>query len=133
MLGFSRHFADQEGSMPLLARRISSMAAAVAVLGFVAACAPNPPPGPGPGAGPESGGPPLEETGPVSPPPSGVTSFVTTGTLNFRSGPSMSAPVVGKIPGGTVIISTGNLSNDWWEVHWNGTTGWVYGRYLRPQ
>jgi hypothetical protein len=112
------------------ARRLLAMAGVVTLIAALAACAPLPPPGPG---GYPGGPPPMEESGPVRPPPPGVTSFATTGNLNIRSGPSITAAVIGVIPVGGLVITMGDYSNNWWQVNWNNTVGWVYGRYLRPQ
>ena len=49
--------------------------------------------------------------------------------LNFRSGPSTSYTVIGKLSEGTTftIISE---SNGWYKINYNGTTGYVDGNYV---
>lgn len=57
---------------------------------------------------------------------------VTTkgGTLNFRSSPSTSSKILGKIPNNTVlpIISA---QNGWYKVVWGKTVGYVSGSYFK--
>ncbi|MCD7844875.1 MAG: SH3 domain-containing protein [Oscillospiraceae bacterium] len=57
-----------------------------------------------------------------------------TGTINanyvrMRSGPSTSYSILGTYSSGTAMTVTGT-SGDWYEVSYNGTTGYVYSLYL---
>ncbi|MCD7748470.1 MAG: SH3 domain-containing protein [Oscillospiraceae bacterium] len=57
-----------------------------------------------------------------------------TGTINasyvrMRSGPSTSYSILGTYSSGTTMTVTGT-SGDWYEVSYNGVTGYVYSRYL---
>ncbi len=57
-----------------------------------------------------------------------------TGTINgtyvrMRSGPSTSYSILGTYNSGTTMTVTGT-SGDWYEVSYNGTTGYVYSLYL---
>jgi uncharacterized protein YgiM (DUF1202 family) len=57
-----------------------------------------------------------------------------TGTINatyvrMRSGPSTSHSILGTYNTGTVMTVTGS-SGDWYQVSYNGTTGYVYKAYL---
>lgn len=57
-----------------------------------------------------------------------------TGTINgtyvrMRSGPSTSYSILGTYNTGTTMAVTGT-SGDWYEVSYNGTTGYVYSLYL---
>ena len=59
----------------------------------------------------------------------------TTGTvrvsssLNVRSAANTGAPIVGRLSNGTQISILGN-SNGWYQISYNGTTGWVSGQYI---
>lgn len=48
--------------------------------------------------------------------------------VNMRSAPG--GDVVGGIPAGETATTTGNVSDDWVEVTYNGVTGWVFGDIL---
>ncbi|MCD8008448.1 MAG: SH3 domain-containing protein, partial [Clostridiales bacterium] len=57
-----------------------------------------------------------------------------TGTINgnyvrMRSGPSTSYSILGTYNSGTTMTVTGT-SGDWYQVSYNGTTGYVYSIYL---
>ncbi|MCD7769994.1 MAG: SH3 domain-containing protein [Oscillospiraceae bacterium] len=57
-----------------------------------------------------------------------------TGTINgnyvrMRSGPSTSYSILGTYNSGTTMTVTGT-SGDWYQVSYNGTTGYVYSLYL---
>ena len=77
------------------------------------------------------------------------------GALNVRRNPATNARIVGELPhnaenihilgeGCTPLIDQvaydnmtrrqriRTLANRWCRVSWNGQSGWVYGRYLRP-
>ena len=56
---------------------------------------------------------------------------VTTkdGPLNIRSGPGTSFKVLGKVPKGA-IVSSGEETNNWFKINYNGTEGWVNSNYL---
>ncbi len=50
----------------------------------------------------------------------------TDRVVNVRSGPGTAYPVVGKAqPGATYPIIGKNPQNDWWQIDFNGKTGWV--------
>ena len=55
--------------------------------------------------------------------------YVNTSSLNFRSGPSTSYSVIGKLSSGdkVEVIST---SNGWSKIKYNGQTGYVSSKYL---
>ncbi|HPQ97673.1 MAG: SH3 domain-containing protein [Thiothrix sp.] len=66
-----------------------------------------------------------------------VINVAQNDVLNMRSGPGTGYPVVASIPhNGRTLITTGKASsqgrNDWVEVVWAGSTGWVNERYLTP-
>ena len=60
---------------------------------------------------------------------SSATKYVNTTSLNFRSGPSTSYSIIGKLSSGTKVevIST---SNGWSKIKYNNKTGYVSSEYL---
>ncbi|MCC3863260.1 SH3 domain-containing protein [Terrisporobacter petrolearius] len=60
---------------------------------------------------------------------SSITKYVNTTSLNFRSGPSTSYSIIGKLSSGTKVevIST---SNGWSKIKYDGKTGYVSSKYL---
>jgi uncharacterized protein YgiM (DUF1202 family) len=65
---------------------------------------------------------------------SNTTTASGTGTINgtyvrMRSGPSTSHSILGTYNTGTTMTVTGT-SGDWYQVSYNGTTGYVYKAYL---
>ena len=60
---------------------------------------------------------------------SSATKYVNTTSLNFRSGPSTSYSIIGKLSSGTKVevIST---SNGWSKIKYDGKTGYVSSKYL---
>jgi uncharacterized protein YraI len=66
-------------------------------------------------------------------PPSGNgggSATVTSG-LNLRSSPSTGASIILVMPAGAVVELTGDESNGFLGVIYNGTRGWGYAQYLR--
>lgn len=53
------------------------------------------------------------------------------GGLNVRSGPGTSHSVLGTLPAGTRIDSTGPSQNGWAPIDYQGRQGWVSDTYLR--
>lgn len=57
---------------------------------------------------------------------------VTAGRLNFRSGPSINASILGKLSNGDIYPIIGRLEDSsWWQLNVNGTSGWVSGAFIR--
>ncbi len=56
----------------------------------------------------------------------------TTGNLNLRTSPSLSAQVRLVIPSGATVttVNVTQPSGGWYNVKYNGVTGWSYGSYL---
>ncbi len=50
-------------------------------------------------------------------------------SLHFRSGPSMEADIIGYLHSGDQVEVLGQ-TGDWYQVIYNGTTGYVHGKYL---
>jgi len=49
--------------------------------------------------------------------------------LNVRTSPDLSAEILTKLSKG-VKVKVLNESGDWYNIDYNGTTGWVYGQYI---
>lgn len=66
-----------------------------------------------------------------TPQPSGASARVTTssGSLNLRSSPHSSAPILRTIPQND-MVSVLDQGAEWCRVAYNGTTGYVMSRYL---
>ncbi len=59
------------------------------------------------------------------PSPTGII-VTTVATVNLRSQPNTSGAILDKIPfRGTAQVVGRNANNSWWEVNYNGLTGWV--------
>jgi len=71
-------------------------------------------------------------TPPPPPSPNEVQMFVTTDTLNYRSGPGEGYPVTGQVHRGEMVVYL-NASPDWKWVNIKtsaNATGWASSRYL---
>jgi uncharacterized protein YraI len=55
---------------------------------------------------------------------------VATNALNLRAGPSTSDAVLAVMPNGAGVILTGDSSNGFVSVTYNGQSGWAYESYL---
>jgi hypothetical protein len=54
--------------------------------------------------------------------------------VNIRSGPGTNYNLVGSANQGQRFTVTGkNQAGDWWQIDYNGQTGWVYGPLVTPQ
>ncbi|HWV23905.1 MAG TPA: SH3 domain-containing protein, partial [Thermomicrobiales bacterium] len=60
------------------------------------------------------------------------TNAVATDDLNVRSGPATSYAVLTMIPNGGTVKLTGQSSNGFYGVNYNGYTGWAFSSYLKP-
>lgn len=58
------------------------------------------------------------------------TGTVTATSLNMRSGSSTSYGVVTILPKGAKVTITSTLANGWYQVSYNGKTGYVSGEYV---
>ena len=58
------------------------------------------------------------------------TRYVVDGSLNFRSGPGTSSSVISVLRAGSAVQLTGEQSNGFARVTFNGTTGWAFAQYL---
>jgi uncharacterized protein YraI len=63
-------------------------------------------------------------------PPSGETATVIDGELNLRASASTSAAVLLVMPDGATVTLTGQSSNGFLSVSYQGTSGWAYATYL---
>ncbi len=62
--------------------------------------------------------------------PEPTSSATTTSDLNLRSGPATSYAVLIVIPNGQTLTLTGQTSNGFHSVSWNGYSGWAFSTYL---
>jgi uncharacterized protein YraI len=63
--------------------------------------------------------------------PTGVVAMAFS-TMKLRAEPSTASPQIGRITwGGTVGVVARTISDEWWQVVWKGTTGWVWSAYMR--
>ncbi len=70
-------------------------------------------------------------TPPPTPEPSPGTGTATvTNSLNLRAGPSTADAVIAVMPAGSTVTLTGNSSNGFLSVSFNGREGWAYATYL---
>ncbi len=60
-----------------------------------------------------------------------LTATITAQRLNMRSGPGMSFSIIMKLNQADVVELTGNSENEWFEVTYKGTTGWVHADYIK--
>ena len=60
-----------------------------------------------------------------------ATTATTTVYLNFRTGPSLNYRIMAVMPPGSTVTVTGNATNGFYPVVYNGTQGWAYGSYLQ--
>lgn len=61
-----------------------------------------------------------------------VPSATTTVNVNFRTGPGTNFPIIRQLPANALVAVTGrNADRSWYQVVFNGETGWVITRYLR--
>ena len=66
----------------------------------------------------------------LSSPADAATSYVATGSVNVRSGPGTSHPVLGVLAAGDAV-SGGSASDGWVQVTYRDATGYVSATYLR--
>jgi hypothetical protein len=71
------------------------------------------------------------DTGNAPPPPASDTATVTATSLNLRSGPSTSYTILRSMPNGSTVEILQGPSNSWYQVTYDGTTGWCHGDYLQ--
>lgn len=55
---------------------------------------------------------------------------LTSGYLNIRNGPSTSSQIIGAAPNGAIVEIIRKVG-DWYQIIYNGTNGYVFGRYIR--
>lgn len=56
---------------------------------------------------------------------------VTTDSLNLRSGPSSTSPVIAVIPAAASLVVTGESSDGYLAVTWSGFQGYAHGDWIR--
>lgn len=61
---------------------------------------------------------------------SAVTGTVTADVLNIRSNPNTSSNIIGRLNYNSKV-SIIEISNGWYKVKFNNTTGWISGQYVK--
>ncbi len=75
--------------------------------------------------------PPTPTPEPPTPTPVPAAVIINRDTVNIRQGPGVSYPVVGRASSGQQFIITGkNPAGDWWQIDFNGKTGWIIDRLV---
>jgi uncharacterized protein YgiM (DUF1202 family) len=60
----------------------------------------------------------------------GTEVTITVDSLNVRSSPSLQGSIIGSLAGGTKVAPTGKTTDDaWWQINYNGQTGYIYAQY----
>lgn len=60
----------------------------------------------------------------------GIYYVTSSGGLNVRSGPSIQYDIIGNLPYGDQISVTGKVQNDWFEIIFQKTYGYISAKYL---
>lgn len=69
---------------------------------------------------------------PAPPVTSTTGSAITTDSLNMRSGPTTSYPVILVLPARATVTLTGNSSGLFLEITYSGRTGWAHRDWIQP-
>ncbi|MFN8446909.1 MAG: SH3 domain-containing protein [Caldilineaceae bacterium] len=96
---------------------------------------PAPPPAQGDQATPTVASQPTPTTEPPTntPPPANPQVVVSNG-INVRGGPGTNYAIIGAATAGQSFPVTGkNQAGDWWQINFNGQTGWVFGQLVTAQ
>lgn len=56
--------------------------------------------------------------------------YMTSGAVNFRSGPTTKAPIIKTLKKGTPVRPTGEKQGNWWAVEAEGRSGWLHSNYI---
>ena len=64
------------------------------------------------------------------PPPTANTATVIATSLNLRSGPATTYAILKSMPQGATVTIVSGPSNGWYQVTYQGTTGWASAAYL---
>lgn len=75
------------------------------------------------------------ETPTVTPTPTvAAPQIVVSSPVNIRVGPSTSHPLLGSAQPGETFSAIGKSSDGaWWQIEYNGQTGWVFGELVTTQ
>lgn len=76
---------------------------------------------------------PTTEPATNTPAPANPEVLITNG-INVRQGPGTNYPVIGAANAGQrFAVTAKNQSGDWWQINFNGQTGWVFGQLVTTQ
>lgn len=57
----------------------------------------------------------------------------SSGGLNVRQGPSIQYDIIGTLPYGEEITVTGSVADDWFEISYQGTNGYISAKYVSAE
>ena len=67
----------------------------------------------------------------AAPPTSAAAQVTTNDIVNIRTGPGTNYGLAGSAQVGETFRVTGkNAGGDWWQIDYNGQTGWVFGQLV---
>ncbi len=78
----------------------------------------------------ENPSPPQQDSDNTEVTPVSKSILVTGSIVNIRANPGTSYSVIGQVKSGDVLEATG-LSNNWYRVLFNGSTGWITAQYVK--
>lgn len=71
---------------------------------------------------------------PPTPTPVPPAVIINRDTVNVRQGPGTNYPIVGRASNGQQFVITGkNPGGDWWQIDFNGKSGWIIDRLVDKQ
>jgi uncharacterized protein YraI len=74
---------------------------------------------------------PAQTPTPAAPPTAAAAQVTTNDIVNIRSGPGTAYGLVGSAQTGETFPVTGkNQAGDWWQINYNGQTGWIFGQLV---
>ena len=74
---------------------------------------------------------PAQTPAPATSPTSAAAQVTTNDIVNIRSGPGTNYGLAGSAQVGETFPVTGkNATGDWWQIDYNGQTGWIFGQLV---
>lgn len=66
-------------------------------------------------------------------PADGIYYVTSSGGLNVRQGPSIQYDIIGNLPYGEKITITGTVNNNWFEISYEDTNGYIFSKYVSTE
>lgn len=63
----------------------------------------------------------------------GTYYVISSGGLNIRKGPSTNYDIIGSLSYGKEILVTGKVESDWFEISYQGKTGYISAKYVSSE